>query len=101
MKISQKHCRHATDGVKISRYSFVVRTGRLPSAKYGLERGGRTGPSLRDGLGLALSRRSRLKDASCLSGMNRAAKATPTTEPIFGGLSATRVFASKSRLSPS
>ncbi|TGD19816.1 hypothetical protein EGT51_02980 [Levilactobacillus suantsaiihabitans] len=37
----------------------------------------------KDGLALALSRKSRLKDASCLSGMNRAAKTTPTAEPIF------------------
>ncbi len=78
----------------------IVDTDRLPSANYGLERGGRTGPSLRSGLGLALSRSSRLKDASCLSGMNRAAKTTPTAEPIFGELSATEVLATSNCLSP-
>ncbi|TGD18533.1 hypothetical protein EGT51_07730 [Levilactobacillus suantsaiihabitans] len=64
----------------------------LPFAKYGLERGGRTGPSLRNGLGLALSRSSRLKDASSLSAVNLGAKRTPTAEPIFGELPATSVL---------
>jgi hypothetical protein len=54
----------------------------------------------KDGLALALSRKPRLKDASCLSGMNRAAKATPTAEPIVDELSATEVFTNSSRLNP-
>ncbi|AYM01905.1 hypothetical protein D8911_02440 [Levilactobacillus brevis] len=37
----------------------------------------------KNGLVLALSRKSRLKDASSLSAMNHAAKGTPTAEPIF------------------
>ncbi|AYM02663.1 hypothetical protein D8911_06485 [Levilactobacillus brevis] len=41
------------------------------------------------GLALALSRNARLKDASFLSAMARAAKGTPTAEPIVDELSAT------------
>ena len=85
---------------KLGGYHFIVKNYRLPSAKYGVERGGRTGPSLKSGLGLALSRRSRLKDASSLSGMNRATKRTPTAEPIFGELSATEAVANNDRLDP-
>ncbi|AYM02295.1 hypothetical protein D8911_04535 [Levilactobacillus brevis] len=61
--------------------------------------GGRVEPRI--GLDASpLSRRSRLKDASFLSGMNRAAKETPTAEPIFGGLSATDVLANNNRFNP-
>ncbi len=57
-----------------------------------LERGGRTGPSLKNGLGLALSRYPRLKDASSLTGQPTA-KGTPTAEFIWDGLSAMLVVA--------
>ncbi|TGD18210.1 hypothetical protein EGT51_09235 [Levilactobacillus suantsaiihabitans] len=46
----------------------------------------------KSGLALALSRRARLKDASSLSAMNRAAKGTPTAELIWDGLSARLVI---------
>jgi hypothetical protein len=87
--------------LKIVVYSLTRRTGRLPFAKYGLERwGARTCRAKRRSRRLALSRKTRLKDASCLSGMNRATKATPTAEPIFGELSATVVRNNNSRFNP-
>ncbi len=54
-----------------------------------LERGGRPGRAKKRSRHLALSRKSRLKDASCLTGMKPAAKTTPTAELIVDELSAT------------